>query len=117
LRRHLATSARIGDVITITGVQLVSTTVGAALPTVTIGGISATGVTVSARPTDTLTATVADAPSGTTPLTGAVDVVVTPPQASPVTSHNASTRDIERGVSCPERRFCGRLLSQHGNAQ
>jgi hypothetical protein len=81
--------ARIGDVITITGVQLVSTTAGAAWPTVTVGGIGATVVTVSAGPTDTVTATVVDAPAGTTPLTGVVDVVVTPPQASPITSRNA----------------------------
>jgi len=83
--------ARIGDVITITGVQLVSTTAGAAWPTVTVGGIGATVVTISAGPTDTLTATVVGAPPGTTLLTGAVDVVVTPPQASPITSHNAIT--------------------------
>jgi hypothetical protein len=82
--------ARIGDVITITGGQLISKTAGADLPTVTIGGISATKVTiVAAGPTDTLTATVADAPSGTTPLAGPQDVVVSLPQAAPVTSHNA----------------------------
>ena len=85
------TSARIGDVITVTGVQLVSATAGAAPPTVTVGGISATGVTIPAGRTDTLTATVADAPPGTTPLTGTVDVVVSPPQASPITSRNVLT--------------------------
>lgn len=84
--------ARIGDVITITGVHLVSATAGAPLPTVTVGGIGATNVkSVSAGPTDTLTATVVGAPTGTTPLTGAVDVVVTPPQASPVTSRDVIT--------------------------
>jgi hypothetical protein len=78
-------NARIGDVITIVGVQLISTTPGAALPTVTVGGISATAVTVSAGSPNTLTATVAD----TTPLAAATDVVVSPPGASPITSHNA----------------------------
>ena len=83
--------ARIDDVITITGGQLISKTAGAALPTVTIGGINATNVqATSTGDTDTLTATVADAPSGTSlTLTGSVDVVVSPPQASPVTSRNA----------------------------
>lgn len=84
-------SARIGDVITITGVQLFSTTAGGTLPTVTIGGISATGVGIPAGATDALTATVADAPSGTRPLTGTVDVVVTPPLASPITGRKALT--------------------------
>ena len=84
-------NARIGDVITITGVQLFSTTAGGALPAVTIGGISATGVTVPAGATDTLTATVADAPAGTTPLAGSQDVVVSPPLASPVISRKAIT--------------------------
>jgi hypothetical protein len=83
-------NARIGDIITITGVQLFSTTAGAALPTVTIGGISATGVAIPTGATDTLTATVAAAPAGT-PLTGTVDVVVSPPLASPITSRNAIT--------------------------
>jgi hypothetical protein len=78
-------SARVGDVITIAGAQLTSTTPGAALPTVTVGGISATGVTVAAGPPETLTATVADS----TPLAAATDVVVSPPGASPITSHNA----------------------------
>lgn len=84
-------NARIGDIITITGVQLFSTTAGGALPTVTIGGISATGVAIPTGSTDTLTATVAAAPSGTTPLSGTVDVVVSPPLASPITSRNAIT--------------------------
>jgi hypothetical protein len=83
--------ARIGDAIVITGTGLVSTTAGAPLPTVTVGGIGATGVTVSAGPPDTVTATVADAAAGTQPLAGLVDVVVTPPQASPVTSSDAVT--------------------------
>jgi hypothetical protein len=85
--------ARIGDTITITGVQMLSTTAGGALPAVTIGGISATGVTIPTGATGTLTATVADAPAGTTSLTGvgAVDVVVSPPLASPITSRGAIT--------------------------
>jgi hypothetical protein len=84
-------NARIGDVITITGVQLSSTTAGGTLPTVTLGGISATGVGIPTGATDTLIATVADAPAGTTPLTGTVDVVVSPPLASPITARNALT--------------------------
>jgi hypothetical protein len=83
--------ARIGDVIVITGTGLVSTTAGAPLPAVTVGGIGATGVTVSAGPPDIVTATVADAPAGMTPLAGDADVVVTPPQASPLTATKAVT--------------------------
>jgi hypothetical protein len=85
--------ARIGDTITITGVQMLSTTAGGALAAVTIRGISATGVTIPTGATGTLTATVADAPAGTTSLTGvgAVDVVVSPPLASPITSRGAIT--------------------------
>lgn len=85
------TQARIGDAIVITGTGLVSTTAGAPMPTVTVGGIGATGVNVSAGPPDTVTATIADAPAGTQPLAGPVDVVVTPPQASPVSSTKAVT--------------------------
>jgi hypothetical protein len=85
-------NARIGDVIKITGVQLFSTNAGGTLPTVTIGGISATGVAIPTGATDTLTATVADAPPGTTPLAGTTrDVVVSPPLASPITARNAIT--------------------------
>jgi len=83
-------NARIGDVITITGVQMFSTTAGGAFPSVTIGGIGATGVTVPTGSTTTLMATVADAPSGMS-LGGAQDVVVSPPLASPITARNAIT--------------------------
>jgi hypothetical protein len=83
--------ARIGDIITIAGVQLFSATAGGALPAVTIGGISATGVAIPTGATDALTATVADAPLGTMPLTGTVDVVVSPPLASPITARKALT--------------------------
>ena len=83
--------ARIGDIITITGVKLSSATADGTLPAVTIGGISATGIAIPAGATDTVTATVADAPSGTTPLAGTVDIVVSPPLASPVTAVKALT--------------------------
>jgi hypothetical protein len=78
--------ARIGDVIKIAGVQMFSANAGGTYPTVTIGGISATGVDIVQGATNTLTATVADAPPGTIPLTGrgAVDVVVSPPSAAPI---------------------------------
>jgi hypothetical protein len=83
-------NARIGDVITITGVQMFSTTAGGAFPSVTIGGIGATGVTIPTGSTTTLMATVADAPSGMS-LGGTKDVVVSPPLASPITARNAIT--------------------------
>jgi hypothetical protein len=83
--------ARIGDVITIAGVKLFSATADGIVPAVTIGGISATGVAVPAGATDTVTATVADAPPGTSPLAGAVDIVLSPPLASPITARNALT--------------------------
>ncbi len=81
--------ARIGDIVTIAGTQLLSTTAGAALPDVKFGPISATGVGIAAGTTDSLVATIADAPAGTTPLSGFVDVVVTPPSASPITDLKA----------------------------
>jgi hypothetical protein len=85
-------SARIGDIITISGIQLFSATAGGALPAVTIGGVSATGVAVLTGATGTLTATVADAPSGVSLSSlGPVDVVVSPPLASPITSRDAIT--------------------------
>lgn len=84
-------NARIGDVVTITGVQLFSTTAGGTRPTVTIGGISATGVDIPSGAADTLIATVADAPAGTIPLSGTCDVVVSPPLASPITARNVIT--------------------------
>jgi hypothetical protein len=84
-------NARIGDIITITGIQLFSTTAGGTLPVVTIGGISATGVAIPPGAADTVTATVTDAPSGTTALAGTVDVVVSPPLASPITARDAIT--------------------------
>lgn len=90
--------ARIGDIITITGVKLFSATADGTLPAVTIGGISATGVAISAGGTDTVTATVAGAPSGTTPLVGAVDIVVSPPLVSPVTAVKALTIVLDQPV-------------------
>lgn len=83
--------ARIGDIITITGVKLFSATTDGTPPAVTIGGISATRVAAPAGATDTVTAVVADAPSGITPLAGAVDIVVSPPLVSPVTALKALT--------------------------
>jgi hypothetical protein len=84
-------NARIGDVITITGIQLLPSTAGGSLPTVMIGTISATEVAVPAGATDTLTATVADAPAGTMPLSGTKDLVVSPPLAAPIIARNAIT--------------------------
>ena len=76
--------ARIGDTLTITGVQLFPNQAGGALPTVTIGGIGATSVAIPQGSTNTLIATVSAAPANTTPLAGAADVTVTPPLATPI---------------------------------
>lgn len=76
-------NARIGDTITIVGMQLFASAAGSALPTVTIGTVNATGVEIPLGTTNIVTATVAAAPAGTTPLSGKVDVVVTPPTGSP----------------------------------
>jgi hypothetical protein len=83
--------ARVGDVITITGVQLFSPTAREALPAVTIGGISATKVATLPGAADTVTAVVTDARPGTIALAGTVDVVVTPPLAAPITARDALT--------------------------
>jgi hypothetical protein len=82
-------AARIGDVITITGFQLFAATPGGPIPTVTIGAVAATGVTVPAGTTNTLTATVPAAPAGYLPLSGPVDIVVSTPLASPITAPKA----------------------------
>jgi hypothetical protein len=77
-------TARVGDKITITGVQLFPNLAGGTHPTVTIGGITATGVDVPPGSTNTLIASIAAPAAGTLPLAGAVDVIVTPPQATPI---------------------------------
>jgi hypothetical protein len=74
--------ARVGDTIAITGIQLVPTQAASPLPAVSVGGIPATPVAVG--DTNTLTAVVPAAPANTMPLIGAVDVVVTPSQATPI---------------------------------
>lgn len=80
--------ARVGDTVAITGVGLFTTTPGSAAPAVMFGTVAANKVMIPAGKTDTLTATIADAPSGTTSLTnvGHVDVTVAPPLASPITA-------------------------------
>ncbi len=77
--------ARIGDKITITGVQLLSGVSGTPLPKVTIGGVDATGVAVSPNSSSALVATVVGATDGE-PLRGPSDVTVTPATGAPIVS-------------------------------
>ena len=85
-------SARSHQSVSISGVQLTSRVAGAALPTVTIGGLPAT-VENSPVP-DRLTVTVPAAPSGTQPLLGPAMVVVSPPNAVPVVGSSAGALTV-----------------------
>ena len=70
-------TARVGDVITITGTQLLPQGTTANNPTVTVGGVAATDVTPVAGTANTLIATIAAAPAGQSYPSGPVQVVVT----------------------------------------
>jgi hypothetical protein len=70
---------------------LFAATPGGPIPTVTIGGVAATTVTVPTGTTNTLTAVVAAAPTGYFALQGTVDVTVSTPLASPITAREAIT--------------------------
>ncbi len=75
--------ARIGDIVTIRGIQLLSGVSGTPLPKVTIGGVDATGVAVSPNSSNALVATVVAAAQGE-PLRGSSDVTVTPATGAPI---------------------------------
>jgi hypothetical protein len=83
-------TARIGDTLMIVGVGMFDPNASATLPTVTVGGIQATKVDVVAGATNTISATIVDASSGVK-LAGAVDIVVQPPQVSPLVARKAVT--------------------------
>jgi hypothetical protein len=74
--------ARVGQRVTIHGVQLTSRTAGAPLPTVSIGGLPCT--TPNSPRQDVLTVTVPAPAANTTPLSNVVDVVVSPPGTTPI---------------------------------
>lgn len=84
-------SARVGDFIKIIGIQLFPNQAGGALPTVTIGGINASKVEIPQGSTNALVATVAGPAANLAPLSGSVDVIVTPPLASPIVLRNGIT--------------------------
>jgi hypothetical protein len=82
-------TAHIGDVLTVTFTQLTSLATPSNLPTVTVGGMTATNVTPGTA--NTVTATIAGPPAGQEPPSGPVQVVVTAADGTVAALDNAVT--------------------------
>ena len=84
-------TARIGDVVTISTSQLISQTTVPAAPIVTIGGVAATNVDVTPGALNTVTATIASPPAGQAFPSGPVQVAVTTANGTVAAQNNAVT--------------------------
>ena len=88
-------TARIGDVLTISTSQLISQATVSIAPTVTVGGVTATNSAIAPGAPNTVTATIASPPAGRTFPSGPVQVVVTAANGTVAALNNAVTIEAE----------------------